>query len=62
MMFRVGLRGVDGPQIDESLFILGDKMPTLPACGIYADISAEYLALDQVTSWYLCWSSARQEP
>ena len=55
MMFRVGLRGDDGPQLDEFPFILGDKMLTQPACGIYADITAEYLALDQVTSWYLCW-------
>ena len=55
MMFRVGLRSDDGPQLDEFPFILGDKMLTQPACGIYADITAEYLALDQVTSWYLCW-------
>ena len=53
-MFRKGL-GDDGPQLDEFPFILGDKMLTQPACGIYADITAEYLALDQVTSWYLCW-------
>ena len=55
MMFGVGLRGDDGPQLDEIPFTLGDKMLTQPACGIYADITAEYLALDQVTSWYLCW-------
>ena len=55
MMFRVGLRGDDGPQLDEFPFIPGDKMLKQPACGISADITAEYCALDQVTSWYLSW-------
>ena len=53
MMVRVGLLGDDGP--GEFPFVLGDKMLNQPACGIYADIAAEYKALDQVTSWYFAW-------